>query len=156
MDQDSFDMEKGDGGTPGPTTTTAGTAGAVAAEPKMLRRRPVPHDDTHAAALQPLLPAQFPYPYSIGDHEDYARTMMLQPAWGTGRGHTVVVPMQIGAGAWGNPVPDATFHQVSFGNCCYMVIGWLVCCPVYVCLIILVLIFVGAMTWDEIFENPLS
>jgi hypothetical protein len=65
-----------------------------------------------------------------------------------------MVPMQIGAGAWGNPIPDATFQQASFGNCCYMIIGWLICCPVYICLMILVLIFVGALTWEEVFENP--
>lgn len=67
---------------------------------------------------------------------------------------TMMVPMQIGGGAWGNPVPNSTFQQASFGNCCYMIVGWLVCCPVYICIIILVLIFVGAMTWEEIFDNP--
>lgn len=82
------------------------------------------------------------------------RSDAIGNAGGLDDGTTVMVPMKIGAGAWGNPVPNSTFQQASFGNCCYMIIGWIVCCPVYICAIILVLIFVGAMTWDEIFDNP--
>lgn len=66
----------------------------------------------------------------------------------------MVYYMNIGAGTGANPHPAATFQQFSLGGCCYIIIGWLICCPVYICLMLFILIFVGALTWEEVFDTP--
>lgn len=63
-------------------------------------------------------------------------------------------PMKAGTGTWVNPMTSAAFTQPTWNNLCLMIVGCIICPVACFCLLLLLLIIFGVVSWTDVYHDP--